>query len=112
MIVDEGGAFSIPFPVVLGSNTTNYCITTAYRSFVAGGIETKYGAVVASPSIAEKGYMDVRLEISSPGGHSSVPPPHTVWISSSFLSSLGASHSFPFSPPLHFSVRASGSSPL
>ena len=30
------------------------------------------------PSVAEKGYLDVRLEVSTAGGHSSVPPPHTA----------------------------------
>lgn len=29
------------------------------------------------PSVAEKGYLDVHVEVTSPGGHSSVPPPHT-----------------------------------
>src|SRR5579863_9678032 len=34
--------------------------------------------MIAIPAIAEKGYMDVRVSVSTPGGHSSVPPPHTV----------------------------------
>ena len=33
---------------------------------------------MATPGIAEKGYIDVRVEVTSPGGHSSVPPQHTV----------------------------------
>ncbi len=37
-----------------------------------------YGQVFATPGVAEKGYLDVRVEVESPGGHSSVPPPHTV----------------------------------
>ncbi|KAG6334184.1 hypothetical protein ID866_4899 [Astraeus odoratus] len=36
------------------------------------------GFYFASPSLSEKGYMDVLLEVASPGGHSSVPPDHTV----------------------------------
>ena len=32
----------------------------------------------ALPAVAEKGYLDVKIEVSSAGGHSSVPPPHTV----------------------------------
>jgi len=34
--------------------------------------------VTALPSVAEKGYLDVHLTVSSPGGHSSIPPVHTV----------------------------------
>ena len=34
--------------------------------------------MVATPGIAEKGYIDVRVDVTSPGGHSSVPPSHTV----------------------------------
>ncbi|EIW79241.1 carboxypeptidase S [Coniophora puteana RWD-64-598 SS2] len=36
-----------------------------------------YGQAIASPGIAEKGYVDVRVEVNTPGGHSSIPPPHT-----------------------------------
>lgn len=43
-----------------------------------GKISEQYGGVFALPSVAEKGYLDVRLELSAPGGHSSVPPPHTT----------------------------------
>ncbi|PCH36644.1 carboxypeptidase S [Wolfiporia cocos MD-104 SS10] len=43
-----------------------------------GAIETQYGGVFALPAIAEKGYLDVQLDVSAPGGHSSVPPPHTT----------------------------------
>jgi len=42
------------------------------------GLGEKFGGIFATPAIAEKGYTDVRIEVSSPGGHSSVPPPHTV----------------------------------
>ncbi|KAH9933262.1 carboxypeptidase S [Amylocystis lapponica] len=35
------------------------------------------GAILATPAVAEKGKFDVRMEISTPGGHSSVPPRHT-----------------------------------
>ncbi|KAF7356747.1 Gly-X carboxypeptidase [Mycena venus] len=43
-----------------------------------GGFTDKYGSVFASPSVAEKGYLDVHVEVTSPGGHSSVPPVHTT----------------------------------
>ncbi|KAL4076563.1 hypothetical protein V8B97DRAFT_2102693 [Scleroderma yunnanense] len=37
----------------------------------------RFGRVTAYPGIAEKGYLDVRVEVNTPGGHSSLPPPHT-----------------------------------
>ena len=43
-----------------------------------GGFAEEYGGVIATPAIAEKGYIDVRVEVTSPGGHSSIPPKHTV----------------------------------
>jgi len=36
-----------------------------------------WGALVAQPGVAEKGSIDVKIMIRMPGGHSSVPPPHT-----------------------------------
>jgi len=38
----------------------------------------QFGSVVALPGIAEKGYLDVLVEVTAPGGHSSIPPAHTV----------------------------------
>jgi Gly-Xaa carboxypeptidase len=43
-----------------------------------GGFADKYGSIFAAPAVAEKGYLDVHVEVTSPGGHSSVPPTHTV----------------------------------
>jgi Gly-Xaa carboxypeptidase len=31
----------------------------------------------AVPAVAEKGYLDVRIDVHAPGGHSSIPPAHT-----------------------------------
>ncbi|KAH8116276.1 carboxypeptidase S [Phellopilus nigrolimitatus] len=42
-----------------------------------GGFSEQYGGVFAVPAVGEKGYIDTRLEVLSPGGHSSVPPVHT-----------------------------------
>lgn len=42
------------------------------------GYYGQYGSVFAVLGIAEKGYYDVKVEVAAPGGHSSVPPPHTV----------------------------------
>ncbi|KAK7060905.1 hypothetical protein VNI00_000638 [Paramarasmius palmivorus] len=35
------------------------------------------GIIFALPGISEKGYIDVKIEVLTPGGHSSVPPDHT-----------------------------------
>lgn len=42
------------------------------------GLASTFGTLVAFPGVAEKGYLDVVVEVSAPGGHSSVPPLHTV----------------------------------
>lgn len=41
------------------------------------GYSEVYGRVIAVPAIAEKGSLNVRIKVTSPGGHSSLPPPHT-----------------------------------
>ncbi|GBE86580.1 Carboxypeptidase S [Sparassis crispa] len=43
-----------------------------------GKFGEEHGGVFARPSIAEKGYIDIRLTVTSPGGHSSIPPAHTT----------------------------------
>ena len=56
-----------------------YYVLTGLSTYASvAGYHEQSGAVFATPGIAEKGYLDVRLEVSSPGGHSSVPPAHTV----------------------------------
>ncbi|KAG5724904.1 Carboxypeptidase S [Termitomyces sp. T112] len=51
-----------------------------------GGFTEQNGTIMATPGIAEKGYLDVRVEVTMPGGHSSVPPKHTsIGILSAFL---------------------------
>jgi len=40
-------------------------------------MQALWGALVAQPGVAEKGAIDVKITIRMPGGHSSVPPPHT-----------------------------------
>jgi len=42
-----------------------------------GGYSDLNGTVFAAPAIVEKGYMDIRMDVLTPGGHSSVPPKHT-----------------------------------
>ncbi|KAJ7512330.1 hypothetical protein B0H11DRAFT_1698767 [Mycena galericulata] len=41
------------------------------------GFTEQFGAVFASPAVAEKGSVDVYIEVQTPGGHSSIPPAHT-----------------------------------
>ncbi|KAJ7733233.1 hypothetical protein DFH07DRAFT_871009 [Mycena maculata] len=57
------------------------------------------GLIFASPGISEKGYFDVKIEVSAPGGHSSVPPRHTtIGILSRILVALeGTLHDTSFS---------------
>lgn len=52
MLVDEGGEFALP------NGELNIPAT-------------------AAPAVSEKGYLDVSITVQTPGGHSSVPPPHT-----------------------------------
>lgn len=51
LILDEGEPFGVPY----GGNV-----------------------IFANPYVTEKGYFDLRVEVSAPGGHSSIPPPHTA----------------------------------
>lgn len=41
------------------------------------GIDASWGAKMATPGVAEKGYTDVDITVRMPGGHSSIPPDHT-----------------------------------
>lgn len=51
-----------------------------------GSYNVEYGQPMAIVGTAEKGYFDVRVDVASPGGHSSVPPAHTsIGILSSLL---------------------------
>jgi len=48
------------------------------ESLFPAGFAEQYGSVFATPGIAEKGHFDVHVEVTAPGGHSSIPPKHTV----------------------------------
>ncbi|KAL7280786.1 hypothetical protein ACG7TL_005730 [Trametes sanguinea] len=45
-----------------------------------GAYGTPYGedVIFAVPSLSEKGYLDIKVEVTAQGGHSSVPPKHTA----------------------------------
>ncbi|KLO11595.1 carboxypeptidase S [Schizopora paradoxa] len=62
-----------------------------------GGLTTAYGGKLAAPGVAEKGYLDVMVEVNSPGGHSSRPPTHTsIGMLASFVVRL-EQNPFPYS---------------
>ena len=69
MLVDEGGGF---FPSSL--------VAASPHSHPQGGYINQPGdnPILAFPEVSEKGYLDARIEVKVPGGHSSVPPLHTV----------------------------------
>lgn len=55
------------------------------------GISEIWGHTFASPGVAEKGAIDVSVTIRMPGGHSSVPPPHTsIGVISELISMIEA----------------------
>ncbi|KAH8116257.1 Zn-dependent exopeptidase [Phellopilus nigrolimitatus] len=56
-----------------------------------GGYSDMFGTMFATPAIAEKGKLDVRIEVATPGGHSSIPPAHTsIGILSRLITELEA----------------------
>ena len=65
-------------PCLSNSTTWSYLLHT----YVLDGFTSIDGGDVlfAGAGTGEKGYLDVRIEVSTPGGHSSVPPRHTVRI--------------------------------
>ncbi|KAJ6577574.1 hypothetical protein B0H19DRAFT_1252905 [Mycena capillaripes] len=50
----------------------------AFISDEGPGMINTFGTVAAFPGVAEKGYLDVVVDVTSPGGHSSAPPDHTT----------------------------------
>jgi Gly-Xaa carboxypeptidase len=59
------------------------------------GISKIWGHTFAAPGVAEKGAIDVIAIIRMPGGHSSVPPPHTSIGVISELISLVEANTYP-----------------
>ena len=77
MIVDEGGTFQ-----------DHVDQSPCTHTWTTGGYADLNGVVFATPAVAEKGYMDIRMDVLTPGGHSSTPPKHTVRITVSSLPSI------------------------
>ena len=81
------------------------------------GSERIYGHAFALPATAEKGYLDVKLSVGVPGGHSSVPPKHTaIGILAKFISAIEdggypSTFSGPEDPLLQFQVCAAENAP-
>ncbi|TDZ54571.1 Carboxypeptidase S [Colletotrichum trifolii] len=62
------------------------------------GFDSQWGQVFALPGTAEKGYIDVEVVVRTPGGHSSIPPPHTgIGILSELVTKIEAA---PYEPEL------------
>ncbi|KAG9073696.1 hypothetical protein FS749_014778 [Ceratobasidium sp. UAMH 11750] len=63
-----------------------------------GGISNVGDIAIAMPAVAEKGHLDVQIEVATPGGHSSVPPEHTsIGILASLIVEIEAT---PYEPEL------------
>ncbi|GAA5842474.1 hypothetical protein JCM11251_007323 [Rhodosporidiobolus azoricus] len=60
--------------------------------------ESAYGVPLALPAVTEKGYLNANFTLHTPGGHSSVPPPHTgIGIISEIVTTLEGN---PYKPSL------------
>ncbi|KAI0035355.1 carboxypeptidase S [Vararia minispora EC-137] len=56
-----------------------------------GGYKDLGNVIISSPNTAEKGKLNVQIEVTTLGGHSSVPPPHTgIGYLSTLITSLEA----------------------
>lgn len=69
VLLDEGGEHKFP-----SGNPKTHSISAPFMELYGGDV------IFAMPYTAEKGYFDLKVEISTLGGHSSVPPRHTVSI--------------------------------
>ncbi|KAI0009598.1 peptidase family M20/M25/M40 [Xylariaceae sp. FL0662B] len=64
------------------------------------GTSTVWGSTFALPGVAEKGYIDVKIIVRMPGGHSSIPPAHNgIGVMSELITAIEAN---PYEPHLHF----------
>lgn len=61
-----------------------------------GGYGEENGIIWSQPAVAEKGQLNVRMEVDTPGGHSSRPPAHTgIGILASLITELEANPHIP-----------------
>lgn len=63
------------------------------------GLTSLWGKVFALPGVGEKGYIDINIVVRMPGGHSSIPPPHTgIGVMSELVTLIEAN---PYEPKLY-----------
>lgn len=72
---------------ISGGNGANYLASFLLERYGKNGIAAivdegsgfsqAWGTQFALPGVGEKGYTDVHITVRMPGGHSSIPPPHT-----------------------------------
>ncbi|KAB8200131.1 hypothetical protein BDV34DRAFT_217451 [Aspergillus parasiticus] len=68
-VLDEGG---------MGlESLSSSSSTSSFSSTSSASDEGEDGVIYALPGVSEKGSVDLVLTLSVPGGHSSIPPPHT-----------------------------------
>ena len=68
-----------------------------------GEISHDLGIPVAAPAVAEKGYLDARITVYTPGGHSSAPRPHTsIGLLAQLITAIEA---HPFRPAIHIAGK-------
>lgn len=72
------------------SGTPLRCEVLLLNNSYSGGYAVSDEVIISKPGVAEKGGLNVRFEISAPGGHSSVPPAHTVSFDISYTSQITA----------------------
>lgn len=69
------------------------------------GMIEKFGSLIASPAVAEKGRVNIKVTLNTPGGHSSMPPDHTgIGIMSELVTQL--ENDVPFSADMRTDVDA------
>ncbi|RCK59193.1 Carboxypeptidase S [Candida viswanathii] len=67
-------------PIVAAFGLTKKLLdSTVLPASASPGITTDAltNAIFATPGTGEKGYVDIQVELTTPGGHSSIPPDHT-----------------------------------
>jgi len=77
-LLETYGKDSFAFMIDEGCTPTIFNSLSAFSNSILAGFMEQYGTVFANPGIAEKGSMNVNIDVTTSGGHSSVPPPHTV----------------------------------
>ena len=75
---ETGGTGATALAALLAARGVRLESTLDEGQIIARGIVPGVARDVALIGVAEKGYVDVELEVAGDGGHSSMPPPHTA----------------------------------